>query len=190
MSYKLKKPYTSKQRMDFIVRYNHQKGLKIEETQDVLYALEENEIMQNGIPIIDDEYEEKRKQKERDRISMLSLTAADVERAIYKAKGMDFEDIVGLVQKFNEQLETVKSDYAQRLAQYNELSPELKAEQEKPKEPEGAFIDIKALKIELKANNFYRGNPYVEQIGTLLGISAKQLDKFFEFNDYQYLLSE
>ena len=51
--------------------------------------------------------------------------------------------------------------------------------------PEG--IDIKALKIELKANHFYRGNPYVDIIGELLGFSKKQLDKFFETNDPQYL---
>lgn len=51
--------------------------------------------------------------------------------------------------------------------------------------PEG--IDIKALKIELKANNFYRGNPYIDIIGNLLGFSKKQLDLFFETNDPQYL---
>ena len=53
-------------------------------------------------------------------------------------------------------------------------------------QPEG--LDIKALKIELKANNFYRGNPYVNAVGTLLGFTSEQLDKFFEFNDYTYLL--
>ena len=41
-------------------------------------------------------------------------------------------------------------------------------------------IDIKALKIELKANNFYRGNPYVEQIGKLLGYSSEDLDYLFQ----------
>ena len=41
-------------------------------------------------------------------------------------------------------------------------------------------IDIKALKIELKANNFYRGNDYVNQIGTLLGYSSDDLDYLFE----------
>ena len=51
--------------------------------------------------------------------------------------------------------------------------------------PEG--IDIKALKIELKANHFYRGNPYIDIIGELLGFSKKQLDKFFETNDPQCL---
>ena len=53
-------------------------------------------------------------------------------------------------------------------------------------QPEG--LDIKALKIELKANHFYRGNPYVEAIGNLLGFTSEQLDKFFETNDYTVLL--
>ena len=52
--------------------------------------------------------------------------------------------------------------------------------------PQG--LDVKALKIELKANNFYRGNPYVNTVGALLGFTSEQLDKFFEFNDYTYLL--
>lgn len=94
-------------------------------------------------PILDPDYEEKRAQKERERLSLLNLTAADVERAIYKAKGLDFEDIVELVK-------------------------------------DNPLIDVKALKIELKANNFYRGNPYVEQIGTLLGYTSDDLDYLFE----------
>ncbi len=51
--------------------------------------------------------------------------------------------------------------------------------------PEG--VDLKALKIELKANHFYRGNPYVDIVGELLGFSKTQLDKFFETNDPQTL---
>lgn len=57
MSYQLLKPYTDKERINFIVEYNHQKGLKIEETSDALYALESNEIMQDNKPIIDPTYD-------------------------------------------------------------------------------------------------------------------------------------
>lgn len=59
MSYKLDKPYTETQRADFIIEYNHRKGLSIEETQDAMYALEKNEIMKNGSPQIDTNYEKK-----------------------------------------------------------------------------------------------------------------------------------
>lgn len=135
----LKKPYSEKERIDFIIKYNHGLGYEIKETPQGLEAL--------GMT------EEEKAQKERERISMLSLTAADVERAIYKDKAMDFDDIVSMVQQYN----TVN-------AQMQDFTP----------------VDIKALKIELKANNFYRGNPYVEQIGTLLGYTSEDLDYLFQ----------
>ena len=100
-----------------------------------------------------EEYKAKKAEQEQQRIAMLSLTGADVERGIYKAKGMDFEDIIAYVKQL---------------------------------QPDG--LDIKALKIELKANNFYRGNPYVDAVGTLLGFTKEQLDKFFEDGNYEHLL--
>ena len=106
----------------------------------------------------DEEFETKIAQEKVAALQMLSLTAADVERALYKAKGMDFEDIIALCE-------------AQPL-----------------NEGETPAIDVKALKIELKANNFYRGNPYVEQIGKLLGFTDEQLNAFFEDGNYEHLL--
>lgn len=120
------------------------------------FKIQNNEIVQKT----ETEIEEEKAQEEAERIAMLNLTAADVERAIYKAKGLDFDDVITLIQ-------------AQPLTETGE-----------------PLIDIKALKIELKANNFYRGNPYINQVGTLLGFSSKQLDEFFETNDYKKLLSE
>lgn len=135
----LQKPYTEVQKMNFVVAYNHQLGYTINETETELQALgytqEELEL------------------QERERIAKLYLTGADVERGIYQAKGMDFDDIVAMVTQL---------------------------------QPEG--LNIKALKIELKANHFYRGNPYVSAIGGLLGFTIGQLDKFFETNDYTVLL--
>lgn len=97
--------------------------------------------------------DEEKEREERKRLNMLFLTGADVERGIYQAKGMDFDDIMAFVM----------------------ANP-----------PQG--LDVKALKIELKANHFYRGNPYVNVVGVLLGFTEEQLDKFFETNDYTYLL--
>ena len=153
MSYKLEQPYTDKQRADFIVLHNHQNGRKIEEgVNGELFALEPYEKLVDG-EVIDNtqEYEQEQARKEAERIAMLNLTAADVERAIYKAKGLDFNDVISLVEK------------------------------------QKATIDIKALQIELKANNFYRGNPYIDAVGTILGFTKEQLDEFFETNDYRYL---
>lgn len=117
------------------------------ETDDE-YVLDGDEYVLN-----DNYYQEKQAQKERERIAKLYLTGADVERGIYQAKGMDFDDILAFVT----------------------ANP-----------PEG--LDVKALKIELKANNFYRGNPYVSAIGGLLGFTEEQLNKFFEDGNYEHLL--
>ena len=122
------------------------------------YDQQTEEIIENP------DYEQEQAQKEAERIAMLNLTAADVERAIYKAKGIDFDDVIALVE------------------QYNQTDPMSET-------GESTSIDIKALKIELKANNFYRGNPYIDMVGTLLGLSKEQLDEFFETNDYTKLLT-
>ncbi len=107
---------------------------------------------------VNPDYEEEIAQREAQRIAKLSLTAADVERAIYKAFNKDFNDIVAMVESLNEAGDV--------------------------------NIDVKALKIEFKANNFYRGNPYISQIGALLGVTETQLDEFFETNDYTKLINE
>ena len=121
-------------------------GLEIKEVQEG-YVIYDFELMTV------EEMETKETQKERERLDMLFLTGADVERGIYQAKGMDFDDIIEFVTA----------------------------------NPPVCF-DVKALKIELKANNFYRGNPYVNAVGALLGFTEEQLDKFFETKDYTYLI--
>lgn len=123
------------------------------EVSKEVYGNLDKYIYQDGGLILNPNYEAEQEAKEQERIAMLSLTAADVERGIYKAKGMDFDDIVALVIEL---------------------------------QPQG--LDIKALKIELKANNFYRGNPYVDAVGSLLGFTKEQLDTFFETNDYTKLI--
>ena len=118
-------------------------GLEIKEVQEG-YVIYNFEIMTV------EEMEEKQAQKERERIALLNMTSADVERAIYKVKGMDFDDILAMVK-------------------------------------DNPTIDEKALKIEFKANNFFRGNPYIEQVGLVLGFTSEMLDKFFDTKDYHYL---
>ena len=132
----LLKPYNEQEKINFIVEQNHKLGYTIEEQEDKLVALGYTE-------------QEKLKQ-EKERIALLNMTGADVERAIYKVKGIDFDDILAMVKN-------------------------------------NPAIDEKALKIEFKANNFFRGNPYIEQVGSLLGFTSEMLDKFFETKDYHYL---
>ena len=77
----LNKPYTEQERIDFIVPYLN--GYTIKYTDEAVevwgYTQEEQQ------------------QLERQRIDSLTLTPADVERALYKAKGMDFEDLKALI---------------------------------------------------------------------------------------------
>lgn len=131
-------------------------------TEDVFNNLDQY-IYQDGEIILNPNYEEEQAQKEQERILMLSLTAADVERAIYKAKGMDFEDIIKLVEQSNS-VDEQNVTNSSTIQPFNLSTP----------------IDIKALKIELKANNFYRGNPYVDIVGNLLGYTSEDLDYLFE----------
>lgn len=79
----LNKSYTEEQRLDFIVRYNHQQGYEIRETETELQAWGYTE--------------EEKEQQERQRIDALTLTPADVERALYKEKQMDFDDLKALI---------------------------------------------------------------------------------------------
>lgn len=67
MSYKLKKPYAEFERINFIVKHNHKNNLEIEETESALYALEKNEIMKNGEPTVDPEYENKIAEQEKEK---------------------------------------------------------------------------------------------------------------------------
>jgi hypothetical protein len=112
------------------------------------------EIKVTDRPIVDfewadtPEWEAEQARKEREKLDGLALTPADVERALYKAKGMDFEDLKALIA---------------------EKAPQL---------------DIKALAIEFRANNFYRGATVngmrlIDTVGALLGYPPDAMDYLF-----------
>ena len=87
--------------------------------------------------------------KERQRLDALTLTPADVERALYKEKQMDFEDLKALI--------------AQQLP----------------------TVDTKALSIEFRAKDFFRGAMYghmrlFDVVGALLGYTPQDMDYLFE----------
>lgn len=90
--------------------------------------------------------------KERQRLDALTLTPADVERALYKAKNMDFEDLKAYIHK------------------------------------ELPDLDIKALAIEFRAKDFYRGAEangirLFDVVGKLLGYTAADMDYLFEHKE-------
>ena len=51
----------------------------------------------NGNIVLNPNYEQEQAQKTRLELDQLTLTPADVERALYKAKGMDFDDLKALI---------------------------------------------------------------------------------------------
>jgi hypothetical protein len=123
----------------------------IEVTEEVYNAfIEDNDLyIWDGSAIVPNpNYEEIKRQKERERLDALTLTPADVERALYKAKGMDFEDLKALIA---------------------EKAPQL---------------DMKALAIEFRANNFYRGVEVngmrlIDTVGALLGYTPADMVYLF-----------
>ena len=70
----LNKPYTEEERIEFIVEYNHNQGLTIEETETELQAL----------GYTDEELE----QFEKERVAKLKLTKREVFLGLYQAKGI------------------------------------------------------------------------------------------------------
>lgn len=106
--------------------------------------------------VVYDETEEEAQERiarvERERLDALTLTPADVERALYKEKQMDFEDLKTLI--------------AQQIP----------------------AIDTKALSIEFRAKDFYRGAMYGEMrlfdvVGALLGYTPADMDYLFEHKE-------
>ena len=106
-------------------------------------------IVIDGELTLNPNFEEEKRQKERQRIDTLTLTPADVERALYAAKGMDFDDLKALI--------------AEKIPQ----------------------IDMKALAIEFRARDFYRGAMagdirLFDVVGALIGYTSEDMDYLFE----------
>lgn len=140
MSYKLEKPTSIKERADFIVQYNHNRGLRIEDSELDLYALEPWEELSESGEVVDNKeiYEAEQAQKDVERIANLKLTKREVFLALYNDSGITPEQIK------------------------NGLTNPL------------ALIEFEY------ANEYYRGNPLIDLIGTSLGYSKEQLDYLFE----------
>ena len=82
---KLNKPYTDKERMDFIVEQNHKQGYTIEETDKALIAWGDTE--------------EEIQEEERERLDNLSMTRGDVFEALILAKGLGKAQIRSMIEQ-------------------------------------------------------------------------------------------
>lgn len=96
--------------------------------------------------------------KETERIGNLHLTRGDVFRGLLMARQVTRAQIRALIEQM----------------------PDDTPEQAIAKE--GYLIDFD------EALNFYRGVPLINILGDSLGITEEQMTKFFEYNDYHYLL--
>ncbi|MFI3300489.1 MAG: hypothetical protein R3Y28_03620 [Candidatus Gastranaerophilales bacterium] len=101
--------------------------------------------------------EEELGEQEARRIGLLNLTRGDVFRGLYNAKGVTRESLRANISE------------AEITETFSENDKEL------------ALIDFD------EAINFYRGNGLVDVVGLQLGITAEQMNEFFETGDYTSL---
>jgi len=99
----LEKPYTEKQRLDFIVEQNHELGYEIRETDEELEAW--------GLTA------EEEAEKEEERILQLSLTKRDLLLALYDDKGITPDQLKA---NLNDRAK-IEFDYADRYYRFNPL---------------------------------------------------------------------
>ena len=119
MSYKLEKPLSIEERTNFIVEYNHNLSLRIEETESAMYALEEWEELV-GDEVIDNKeaWEEKQAQKERERIGKLTCTKR-VFALMLQELGIPYSQLKELIAT-NEQAQ-LEWDLCEKLHRLNPL---------------------------------------------------------------------
>ena len=159
MSYTLNKPYTESERIDFIVEYNHNKGLKIEETDIALYALEVNEIIQDDKPVLNPNYEIEQQELEKARIQGLSMTRSDFFDGTIRAFGLGKNELQIAIESVLSNLNINETEKAVALNNYE------------------------------NALNFYRKHPLFTMlsgvkipisIDSYILITSEQWDKFFD----------
>lgn len=109
-------------------------------------------------PIINPNYEEEQRQKEKEKIAMLKLTRGDVFRGLLQAKGITRLQIKEMINKMP--ANTTEESFKKEMA----------------------LIDFD------EALDFYRGNQLIDTLGLQLGITETQLNNFFKYNDYECLL--
>lgn len=96
----LNKPYTEKQKENFIVEQNHRQGYEIRETEEALEAWGYTE--------------EEKEQQERVRIANLHLTRGDVFRGLLLAKGVTRTQLRAIIEQMPEETpeQKIAKEYA------------------------------------------------------------------------------
>ena len=150
--------YSDKQRQDFIVTYNHNLGYEIKEYTTSETKQEEVENPETG---------------EMEFVEYIETTN-HIEAWGYTEEEIELQEKERIAK-----LSLTKREVFLGLYQAKGVTPDMIKAQ---------ITDPQAL-IEFEyANDYYRGNPLIDIVGATLGITPEQLDKFFETNDYTYLL--
>ena len=162
----LKHPYTEKERLNFIVEYNHNLGFEIKEYNTTEKYEEEITNPETGeVEVVEYQTiikhleawgytEEELLEQEKARIAEIALTRADVFEALILARGLTKQTL----RLFIEQDETL-----------NDIEKALYLNR---------FDD---------ALEFYRKHPAIDFISAKLDITPDNMDKFFDTKDYNYL---
>lgn len=150
--------YTTTQRQDFIVTYNHNQGYEIKE-----YTTSET----------------KQEEVENPETGEMELVEYEVTTKHIEAWGYTEEEIAQQEKQRIAQLKLTKREVFLGLFQAKQVTPDMIKAQ---------ITDPQALIEFEYANDYFRGNPLIDIVGATLGITPEQLDKFFETNDYTHLL--
>ena len=108
--YKLDKPCSFQERADFIVEHNHENNMEIIETEECIYALENNEVLLNGeITVSETKVLEQQRQDEISEI-MHTLDSLDKKRirAICEPEVKDTETGETWLEYYNSQIQGLR----------------------------------------------------------------------------------
>lgn len=103
MAEKLIPPYTEDQYREFVYNYNFLQGKRIEicDSNDIVFALEDDEIIVDGEAVIDPDYEEKQKQKRREYLDSLKITKREMALAL-KDAGISYSQLKEIISQNDE----------------------------------------------------------------------------------------
>ena len=101
----LKKPYSNIQRIEFVNQFSFLEGKKILETNEALYALEQNQTVVEGRIVEDIDYEKNLKETRKKLAAKMSISSSKLERAIYNSKSMDFDDVIEFIKENNDEID-------------------------------------------------------------------------------------
>ena len=141
----LLKPYTEKDRTNFIVEYNHRKGYIIKET--------ETEIQAIGMT------EEEKQQEEMQRVALLKLTRGDVFRGLLQAKGITRTMLRATIEAMPEETQEEKLKKEMALIDFDEALDFYRG---------NALIDTVGTQLGITSSQldaFFETNDYTKLIG-------------------------